>query len=137
MKIVLDTNVLLVSISERSSFHEIFHAFLEEDYEICVTTEILVEYEEIISRHMGSVVAANVLSIIENAPNVNFITRYYAWRLIVADPDDNKFVDCAIAADASYIVSDDKHFDILKNIPFPEVRVLKAREFQEYLHQLN
>jgi uncharacterized protein len=135
MKIVLDTNVLLVSISERSSFHDIFLSFLEEDYEICVTTEILVEYEEVISRHMGITVASNVMAVIENAPNVNLITRYYAWRLIEADPDDNKFVDCAIAANATYIVSEDKHFDILKSIPFPEVHVIKAMEFQEYLHR--
>ena len=48
-----------------------------------------------------------------------------------------KVIVSAIAANASYIVSEDKHFDILKSIPFPEVHVLKAKEFQEYLHQSN
>jgi hypothetical protein len=43
----------------------------------------------------------------------------------------------AIAANASYIVSEDKHFDILKGILFSEVHVLKAKELQEYLHQSN
>ena len=129
MKIVLDTNVLLTSISERSSIHSIFSGFLDEGYELCVTTDILIEYEEIITRHLGSNVASAVLQVIENAPNVKWITRYYVWRLIEADPDDNKFVDCAVASSVDYIISNDRHFDILKEIPFPKVTVLKAEEF--------
>jgi uncharacterized protein len=135
MKIVLDTNALLTSISERSSLHGIFSAFLEERYDLCVTTEILAEYEEVIARHMGWAVAHNVLSIIENAPNVKWITRYYAWRLIEVDMDDNKFVDCAIAANATFIVSEDRHFDVLKTIPFPKVAVIKAKDFMEILRR--
>jgi rRNA-processing protein FCF1 len=57
LKIVLDTNVLLVSISLKSKYRPIFDAFLSEEYELCVTTDILMEYEEIISSHMGKKVA--------------------------------------------------------------------------------
>jgi uncharacterized protein len=49
--------------------------------------------------------------------------------LITIDPDDNKFVDCAIAAGADYIITNDHHFDILAQISFPEVRVCSAEEF--------
>lgn len=49
------------------------------------------------------------------------------------DPDDNKFVDCAIACNAKYLVSNDKHFRILKDIPFPKVELLTAQEFQKEL----
>lgn len=133
MKIVLDTNILLTCISERSTIHDIFLAFLDEKYDLCVTTEILSEYEEVISRHMGQVVASNLLSAIENATNVTWVTRYFAWRLINIDPDDNKFVDCAIAANAHFLVSEDGHFDILEGIPFPRVEVLNVHAFQEIL----
>lgn len=133
MRVVLDTNVLLISISERSSLHSIFAHFLNEQYQLCVTTDILIEYEEIITRHLGKEVASAVLQTIENAPNVEFITRYYFWRLIHQDPDDNKFVDCAIAANAHFIVSEDRHFDILQYFPYPKVNVIKAREFQQLL----
>jgi putative PIN family toxin of toxin-antitoxin system len=135
MKIVLDTNVLLTSISERSSIHSIFVGFLDEGYELCVTTDILIEYEEIITRHLGVNVASAVLQAIENAPNVLWITRYYFWRLIENDPDDNKFVDCAIAANATYIVSEDRHFNVLQHIPYPKVNVIKAKTFQQVLEQ--
>ncbi|MEL6720635.1 MAG: PIN domain-containing protein, partial [Bacteroidota bacterium] len=46
MKIVLDTNVLLVALSRRSPYRSIFDAFLQEDISLCVTTDILTEYEE-------------------------------------------------------------------------------------------
>lgn len=82
---------------------------------------------------MGEKFAAYVLQLIENAPNVRWITKYYKWNLIVADPDDNKFVDCAIACDAKFLVSDDKHFKILANTPFPKVTVLTAKKFKEII----
>jgi len=133
VKIVLDTNVLLVSLGKKSEFRVIFESFLQEDIILCVTTDILIEYEEIIADHLGSVIASNVLQLIENAPNVKWITKYFKWNLVTADPDDNKFVDCAIASDAKFLVSDDKHFMVLKKIPFPKVDLLKAEEFVEFI----
>ena len=97
MKIVLDTNILLVCISKHSELRWIFDRFLDESYTLCVTTEIMAEYEEILERFMGHALASAILQIIENAPNVELVTTYYAWNLIHEDPDDNKFVDCAIA----------------------------------------
>ena len=49
-KVVLDTNILLVSISKRSKLHWVFRALLDEKYELCVTTEILNEYAEIVEQ---------------------------------------------------------------------------------------
>lgn len=135
MRIVLDTNVLLVSISSKSKYYPIFDAFLQEKYELCVTTDILIEYEEIISEHMGNKAAQYVLQLIENAPNVKWVIKYYKWGLIEVDKDDNKFVDCAIASNAKYLVSDDKHFNILKRIPFPKVQLLKAEQFREIINE--
>ena len=135
MRIVLDTNVLLVSISSKSRYRPILDAFIDAEYELCVTTDILLEYEEIIKEHMGDNFAAYILQLIENASNVIWVTKYYKWNLIEADPDDNKFVDCAIACDAKFLVSDDKHFNILNRIPFPKVELLKARDFQETIRK--
>ena len=45
-----------------------------------------------------------------------------------SDPDDNKFVDCAIASNAKYVVSQDHHFDVLKSIPFPKVDVVTIED---------
>ncbi|MBU6341467.1 MAG: PIN domain-containing protein [Bacteroidetes bacterium] len=51
------------------------------------------------------------------------------------DPDDNKFVDCAIAGQAKYIVTEDRHFNILKKIPFPKVLVLNTDAFKKELYE--
>ena len=57
-------------------------------------------------------------------------TVYYKWDLIQADSDDNKFVDCAITAGADYIVTQDKHFNILKTIDFPSVAIANIHQFK-------
>jgi predicted nucleic acid-binding protein len=100
-----------------------------------VSTDVLEEYEEIISRLASAEVARNVIDAILKRKNVLRIDPYYRWNLITTDPDDNKFVDCAIAANATYIVSDDSHFNVLRDIPFPQLMVLKLKEFLTLLNQ--
>lgn len=136
MKVVLDTNVLLVSISRRSRHYPIFKAFEEKKYELLVTTDILLEYEEIISEEMSYSIAHNTVMGIREAKNVINIQKYFFWDLITVDPDDNKFVDCAIAGGADFIVSDDNHFRILKKIDFPKVKVLTANKFLIILSEM-
>lgn len=63
------------------------------------------------------------------SPNVERINPTFRFNLIVADPDDNKFVDCAIIAGATYIVSNDRHFNELKKYNFPKVEVRNLAEF--------
>ena len=53
----------------------------------------------------------------------------FRFQLIEQDPDDNKFVDCAIIAGADYIVSEDAHFKVLSSIPYPKVKVTTLEEF--------
>jgi putative PIN family toxin of toxin-antitoxin system len=127
--VVIDTNVLLVSVSEKSKLHWIFRKLIDKEYTLCVTTDILDEYAEILEQHMGSEVSESVLGVLENLDNVEYITRYYRFRLL-KDEDDDKFVDCAIAANASYIVSHDKDFNILSQIDFPKVIVIDTNAFK-------
>ena len=96
---------------------------------MCVSNEILEEYQEIISRKTNPVIAESVVNAIAESEFVEFIDPQFHLGLIVADHDDDKFVDCAFAGNAAYIVSDDSHFDVLKEIPFPQLLVLKLKEF--------
>ena len=132
-RIVLDTNCLLMSIPSKSPYHNVFMAFLRGEYVLCITNEILLEYEEIISNKTNSKIAANILNAILSRDNILFINPVYRFKLIEADPDDNKFVDCAIHSNAKYIVSQDKHFDILKSIVFPKLEVIDIDTFQRIL----
>ena len=131
--VVLDTNCLLQILSKRSNYFDVWMSFVMGKYTLCVSTEILEEYEEVIASHMSPLAAKLAVEMILRANNVVRVDAQYRFRLIAIDEDDNKFVDCAIVANAEYIVSDDRHFDVLSTIPFPRVEVKKLVEFQKEL----
>lgn len=133
-RVVLDTNVLLVSISPRSNSYWLYESFLLGKFILCVTNEVLTEYAEIISRHMGRAFCEQTLELILTAVNTRFVSPTYRFNLL-ADPDDNKFVDCAIAANALCIVSHDRDFLPLRAIEFPKVAVVDTEGFRELLAQ--
>lgn len=136
-KVVLDTNCLVASISRKSLYYPIWREFIAGKYCLCFTDEILNEYEEIIEQKTHSAsIAHNIISAILNRNNVCHIDVYFRFGLIQTDQDDNKFVDCAIKANAKYIVSNDSHFNILKDIPFPHVDVVNAEQFIKDLGKL-
>ncbi len=133
LKVVLDTNILLVSISSKSPYHWLFQNLLTGRFDLYVTTDILMEYEEIIATKYHPQVAKDVLRTLLKLPNVHRQFVYSRWNLIANDPDDDKFVDCAIAGNVHYLVSQDKPFDVLKNIAFPRVTVLNLESFKVIL----
>jgi len=124
-RLVLDTNSLLQCISHRSRYHDLWLSLIDGRNIFCVTTEILQEYAEILDRKAGSKFAELALQVITNNPFTLFVTPYYHFNMIVADPDDNKFVDCAIACNAQFIVTEDTHYNVLQNIEFPKVDIIK------------
>ncbi|MBR5595998.1 MAG: PIN domain-containing protein [Paludibacteraceae bacterium] len=92
---------------------------------------------EILASKTTPSIASNVVSIMLNAPNIRLVTPYYRFALITTDPDDNKFVDCAIASGADCLVTNDTHFKILTQTPFPKVSTLSLQEFCKELWEYN
>lgn len=132
-RIVLDTNCLLASLSRHSKYYPVWSGLQTGKYVLCLSNDILEEYEEIIGVKTTAEVAKNVVRLLLKSKNVEFVDPYFRWRLIEADHDDDKFVDCAFAANASFIVSNDKHFEVLEQIPFPKIEVIKLQQFLETL----
>lgn len=132
-RLVLDTNCLIQIVSPRSKYHSLWMSFVRGEYELCVSNEIIDEYLEILQKLTSVEVAEYIVKTIINSPFVVFIDPFYKFDLIQADKDDNKFVDCAIAAQAKCIISNDHHYDILSTIPFPHVEVIKLTDFMEIL----
>ena len=130
-RLVLDTNCLIQIVSPRSRYHALWESFVCGENTLCVSNEIIEEYVEIMQKLMGYAAAEYVVKTILNSKFTQVITPYYNFNLIEADKDDNKFVDCAIAAQAKCIVTNDHHYDVLKNIPFPRVEVVGLMEFME------
>ena len=133
LNIVLDTNVLLVSISSNSKYHWIFQALLNDEYNLFITNEILTEYEEVISKKWNPEVSKYLMRTLMELANVYKTEVYFKLNLIYNDPDDNKFVDCAFASNADYLVSHDHDFEILKEIDFPSLKVIQVDEFEKLL----
>lgn len=137
MRIVLDTNILLVSFSAKSASHWLVDALKRKKYELAYTTEILTEYEEKFGEHWNAAVAESVVRTILELPTCLATTLYYRLNLISHDSDDNKFVDCAFASNADYLVTNDSDFNVLKNIDFPIIRVVSLQEFKQLLLDRN
>jgi len=106
---------------------------LNGQIQLCVNTEILNEYEEILSEKTTKEIAHNVVEAIARLSTTYFQDSYYHFGLITEDPDDNKFVDCAIAADAELIVTNDKHFDVLKTVAWPKLTIINLKEFADLM----
>ncbi|RHR58308.1 putative toxin-antitoxin system toxin component, PIN family [Parabacteroides sp. AF17-28] len=128
-RIVLDTNCLLMSLSRKGCYYSIWSDFFTGKYILCYTNDILEEYEEIISMKMGNEIAQNIIKAIITRTNTLKLDAHFHFNLIKSDIDDNKFVDCAIVANASYIVSEDHHFEVLKTIDFPKVELIDIDTF--------
>ena len=133
-RVVLDTNCLLQVLPSRSPYHKIWTEVLAGRISLCVNTEILNEYEEILAEKTTAEIAHNVVEAIARLDTTEFQDVYIHFGLIDADPDDNKFVDCAVAADAEYIVTNDAHFNILKQIDWPKLTVIAIKEFTMQLN---
>ncbi len=131
IKIVLDTNILIAIIGTKSPFRWIFDKIIAGKFILCISNEILFEYQEILERKTNQEVAYNLTQFLTIHPFVVKTEIFYQFQLISEDEDDNKFVDCAIAANAVCLVSNDKHFKVLKMVEFPKVNILTLAEFTQ------
>lgn len=127
--IVLDTNCLLAILPSISPYHQVWTDILSGEVCLCVSNEVLEEYEEILGNKTNSNVACAVVRAILEAPKLKKVEPTFFYHMITVDPDDNKFVDCAVCGNAELLVTNDAHFDILKTIDFPKVEIIKLQDY--------
>ena len=133
MRIVLDTNCLLVSVSERSKYHWLFQAIRQKRFELYISNEILTEYVKLIDRYFNRDVFEPVYQLLTESDHIHQVEIYFHWPLITNDPNDDKFVDCAVCANADYIVTEDRHYQVLATVEFPKITVIDLQTFQQLL----
>ena len=73
LRSVIDTNILIVSISDRSPYHWIYDGLLKGLYSLLISTQIALEYEEVIGQKMGQSTASDVIEALERLSNVLLI----------------------------------------------------------------
>lgn len=117
MRVCIDTNALVQLFGRNEMGRPIRDALLTGRLELAVSTEILLEYEEVITLLSGRVRWQQVERFLRVLfylhGNVLFLVPQFRFAVIAADPDDNKFSDCAIAVAAEYIITSDRHFNAL------------------------
>jgi putative PIN family toxin of toxin-antitoxin system len=135
MKVVIDTNGFLSTIPTNGSNKWLYHAFMEERFIWVFSNEILTEYAEMTTLFYGQNTASFVINSLLSSINHLKFEPSYKWQLVIKDPDDDKFVDCAIGANVDYLVTDDKHIKSLLKIPdlFPPVPVISFKEFEKII----
>lgn len=131
--IVLDTNCLLQILPKRSPYRWLLNMIRERKIRLALSNEILAEYAEILEQQLNASIAHNVVQALLDSPFVQLVSPTYRWQLISQDADDDKFVDCYITIGADYLITNDSHFDVLENIPFPKVTRMRLDEVEASL----
>jgi putative PIN family toxin of toxin-antitoxin system len=112
-------------------------AFIDSKYSIAVSEDILKEYEEILQRHAAKGADKLIMEIFIESPDVYVQTVYYKWNALDNDPEDNKFFDIAVAANADYLITDDVHFNKVSKLKFTKINVLSSKEFLKIIKDNN
>ncbi len=136
MRVVIDTNIFVMTLTSRSPFHFIYQSLVSQQYTLLLSNEILLEYEEIIAIKYGKRTVDFFMQLVDELPNIDFITPFYRWDMISIDKDDNKYIDCMVAGQADFLVTEDRHFNILRQIEFPDLKVIDLESFATLLRNM-
>ena len=140
MIVCLDTNAFLQLFGRRSPYQPIVQALVEGRFALAVSTPILLEYEEVARELYGAIFwseASNFLHLAALAGQVRQVVPQFHFRLITADPDDDAQADCAIAAGADFIITEDHHFNVLRNSGHRPQPITPAEFIQRVLPTLD
>ena len=129
---VVDTHGLLNSIPKNSEKRWLYDAFVAKKFVWVFSNEILSEYAEMVALEFSEGAMQIVISTLLSAHNTRRFESFFKWQLVESDPDDNKFVDCAIGSNADYLVTNDKHIRGLLKIEnlFPPVPIVSFEQFR-------
>ncbi len=135
MKIVLDTNVLVSGIFFTGPPADILKGWRNGNFILVTSKEILLEYHRVaeeLSRRYPGIDITRILELITIYSEV--VEPGNLQMAVSEDPDDDKFIACALAGNCEIIVSGDKH--LLKVSGFRNIRIITPRKFYDtYLIQ--
>ena len=129
MKVVIDTNVLLISLPVVSKYAPIVDALFDNKMRLIVSTSIYFEYLEVLNLKAKKHIANAFDDYLKTSKNIFITTPYFNWNLINSDVDDNKFTDAYLVSDVDYLVTNDAHFNEVKNLSFPKVNIISQMNF--------
>lgn len=137
MIVCIDTNIVVQSLAEGHPFHPILDAWAAGRIHWAVSTEVLLEYEEVLTRMSGAArwrKLSRLMDLVElTGGNLVRVTPSFRFQIITADPDDNIFTDCAVTAGADYLITQDQHFAALKNAGYKPQPITPGEFIAKYI----
>jgi uncharacterized protein len=137
VRVVLDTNVIVSRhISPRGAPARIYGYWQQRRFDVLVTTDILNEYADVFSRpsiqrRTGIPVGEVGIVIAEISHLAVAVIPERMAVGVSADPDDDMFLECALAGSADYIVTGDQHLLVLKT--FHDIPIVSPALFAAIL----
>lgn len=133
MKAVVDTNVFISSfLNPKGTPRKVISLWKTGELIICLSAEILEEYIEVLIR-MGlkdEPETGELLELFRKRINIDFVAIDQDIKLIASDPDDDKFIECAVNAGAEVIITGDRHLKDLKQ--YKGIDILSPAEFIDF-----
>jgi putative PIN family toxin of toxin-antitoxin system len=130
MKIILDTNVFISGIFFRGPPSQILENWQKQRFQIVLSEHILIEYQRVAEELSYKYPQVDIAPIIELVTIYGQLIDTKSIDIsLCEDPDDDKFIECAVAGKCDIIVSGDKH--LLKLSGYKGIKVLKPRGFVE------
>ncbi len=131
-KVVIDTNIFISSFFKGLP-RDIIDIWKNNEITLCLSQKIIEEYLLVLNR-IG----------LKDKKEINQLTRLFAEgfnsiytaktptiNIVETDPEDNKFIECAVALDCKIIISGDRHLKDIKK--YIDINILSPREFIDNL----
>lgn len=133
MKVVFDTNIYISAFvipggnAEKAYFHAI-----DGDFELCTSVAILTELARKLDEKFGWE-KQKIAQLITSISNMTVVFKTTPWLKVVSDDPDNRILECAIKAEADFLVTGDKHLLKLRN--YGNFEIIKLSTFLTILRQ--
>lgn len=130
MRVILDTNVFISGIFFSGPPSQILKAWANQSFQIVLSQQILDEYQRVAEDLSSKFQTIDIFPIIELVTIHGKFVDTQGFNIPVCeDPDDNKFIECAVAGNCKIIISGDKH--LLKLSEYHGITILNPRNFVE------
>ena len=130
MRVVLDTNVFISGVFFSGPPYEVLRAWQDKKIRIVASPEIFEEYQRVAETLSSQYPGVEIQQIIDLLiAHAELVVPERLQHPICDDPHDDKFLECAIAGKAQFIISGDKH--LLKVSGYQGIEIISPRQFME------
>jgi putative PIN family toxin of toxin-antitoxin system len=128
IKVVLDTNVFVSSFFGGNP-RKVVNLWKTGEVTLCLSKPIIDEYVEVLQRLglQSESELSELLGLFARGFHAVFAAKTPKLHVVEDDPDDNKFIECAVALKASFIISGDKALIAIQD--YMGIKIINPKEF--------